>query len=66
MERECEADAYWVPGGREGVSVRRGVLDAGARGHRGVHIRRRDSWMRAEGEFYDYRDTDGFDRLYQV
>lgn len=53
-------------GGREGVSVRRGVLDAGARGHRGVHIRRRDSWMRAEGEFYDYRDTDGFGRLYQV
>mgnify|MGYP001023697592 FL=1 len=61
MERGCEADAYWVPGGREGVSVRRGVLDAGARGHRGVHIRRRD-----EGEFYDYRDTDGFGRLYQV
>ena len=30
------------------------------------HVREWDRWMRAVGEFYDYRDTDGFDRVYQV
>lgn len=30
------------------------------------HIREWDGWMRAQGEFYDYRDTDGFGRVYQV
>lgn len=30
------------------------------------HVREWDSWMRAVGEFYDYRDTDGFGRVYQV
>ena len=30
------------------------------------HIRAWDGWMRATGEFYDYRDTDGFGRVYEV
>ena len=30
------------------------------------HAREWDRWMRAVGEFYDYRDTDGFGRVYQV
>lgn len=30
------------------------------------YVREWDSWMRAVGEFYDYRDTDGFGRVYQV
>ena len=30
------------------------------------HVREWDRWMRAVGEFYDYRDTDGFGRVYQV
>jgi hypothetical protein len=31
-----------------------------------LHVREWDGWMRAVGEFYDYRDTDGFGRVYQV
>lgn len=30
------------------------------------HIQSWDQWMRAQGSFYDYRDTDGFGRVYQV
>lgn len=30
------------------------------------HIRAWDSWMRALGDFYDYRDTDGVGRVYEV
>lgn len=30
------------------------------------HVREWDCWMRAVGKFYDYRDTDGFGRVYQV
>jgi hypothetical protein len=30
------------------------------------HVRTWDRWMRAAGEFYDYRDSDGFGRVYQV
>ena len=30
------------------------------------HIWEWDAWMRAAGEFYDYRDTDGAGRLYAV
>ena len=30
------------------------------------HILAWERWMRAEGEFYDYRDTDGFGRVYEV
>lgn len=30
------------------------------------HIRVRDGWMAARGAFYDYKDTDGFERIYEV
>ena len=30
------------------------------------HIRAWDRWMRSLGDFYDYRDTDGVGRLYEV
>lgn len=30
------------------------------------HIRAWDQWMRALGDFYDYRDTDGVGRVYEV
>lgn len=30
------------------------------------HIAAWDGWMRAVGDFYDYRDTDGFGRVYEV
>ena len=30
------------------------------------YIRNWHAWMLASGEFYDYRDTDGFGRVYEV
>lgn len=30
------------------------------------HIREWDEWMAARGTFYDYKDTDGFGRVYEV
>ena len=30
------------------------------------HILEWDEWMSATGDFYDYRDTDSFGRVYQV
>ena len=30
------------------------------------HIRNWHAWMSATGDFYDYRDTDGFGRIYEV
>ncbi len=42
---------------REGVPEGCGVLP---------HVREWDRWMRVVGEFYDYRGTDGFGRVYQV
>ena len=61
----AETDGYWVP------ECVRGYLRAHGYSTRALedmepHVREWDSWMRAEGEFYDYRDTDGFGRLYQV
>ena len=32
----------------------------------GGHIAEWNGWMRAVGGFYDYRDTDGFGRVYEV
>lgn len=60
-----QGDEYWA---LEGV---RAFLRGDGFGARALddmepHIREWDSWMRAVGEFYDYRDTDGFGRLYQV
>lgn len=58
-------DEYWVP-----KHVRSYLRDAGfstrALEDMEPHVREWDSWMRAIGEFYDYRDTDGFGRVYQV
>jgi A118 family predicted phage portal protein len=58
-------EVYWMP---EGV---RAYLRGAGYSTRALedmepHIREWDSWMRAVGEFYDYRDTDGFGRVYQV
>lgn len=58
-------DEYWVP-----ECVRAYLRGAGystrALEDMEPHVREWDSWMRAVGEFYDYRDTDGFGRVYQV
>ena len=58
-------DEYWVP-----ECVRSYLRTAGystrALEDMEPHVREWDRWMRAVGEFYDYRDTDGFGRAYQV
>lgn len=57
---DLEQDGYWAP---EGV---RAYLRGAGYSTRALedmepHIREWDSWMRAVGEFYDYRDTDGLE-----
>lgn len=58
-------EAYWIPEcvrdwlRRQGYSTR-------ALEDMEPHVREWDRWMRAEGEFYDYRDTDGLGRVYEV
>ncbi len=57
-------DRYWVP-----EAVRAYLRAFGFRlplEDMEPHILAWERWMRAEGEFYDYRDTDGFGRLYEV
>lgn len=57
-------DGCWVP-----EHVRAYLRGLGFRlplGEMEGHIRAWDGWMRAVGDFYDYRDTDGFGRLYEV
>lgn len=58
-------DEYWVP-----EAVRAYLRGTGystrALEDMELHVREWDSWMRAVGELYDYRDTDGFGRVYQV
>lgn len=58
-------DGYWVP-----ECVRAYLRAAGCSTRvledMETHVREWDRWMRAVGEFYDYRDTDGFGRVYQV
>ncbi|MGN9235164.1 hypothetical protein ACTM8Z_07765 [Atopobiaceae bacterium HCP3S3_D6] len=58
-------EGYWVP-----ECVRAYLHGAGystrALEDMEPHVREWDRWMRAVGEFYDYRDTDGFGRVYQV
>lgn len=62
---ELGAEGYWVP-----ECVRAYLRGAGystrALEDMEPHVREWDRWMRAVGEFYDYRDTDGFGRVYQV
>lgn len=65
MEMLSDNEVYWMP---EGV---RAYLRGAGYSTRALedmepHIREWDSWMRAVGEFYDYRDTDGFGRVHQV
>ncbi len=57
-------DRYWVP-----EAVRSYLRGLGFRlplEDMEPHILAWERWMRAEGEFYDYRDTDGFGRIYEV
>lgn len=58
-------DEYWVP---DHIRAYLRRLGHGVQALEDMepYIREWDQWMRAEGEFYDYRDTDGFSRLYQV
>ena len=57
-------DEYWVPEhvrawlGSLGFSLPLEDMEP--------HIRAWDRWMRALGDFYDYRDTDGVGRVYEV
>ncbi len=64
MSRDTE-DEYWVP------ECVKGYLRACGFSTRVLedmepYVREWDSWMRAVGEFYDYRGTDDFGRVYQV
>ena len=57
-------ERYWVPEG-----VRAYLRALGFRlplEEMEPHVLAWERWMRAEGDFYDYRDTDGFGRVYQV
>lgn len=58
-------ETYWIP---ECVRewLRKQGFSTRALEDMEPHVREWDSWMRSEGEFYDYRDTDGFGRLYEV
>jgi len=62
---ELGGEEYWVP-----ECVRAYLRGAGystrALEDMEPHVREWDRWMRAVGEFYDYGDTDGFGRVYQV
>lgn len=62
---ELGGDEYWVP---ECVRAYLRAVGYSTRALEDMepHVREWDSWMRAVGEFYDYRDTDGFGRVYQV
>ena len=55
---------YWVPehvrAYLRGLGFRLPIEDMEG------HIAEWDRWMRAVGDFYDYRDTDGFGRVYEV
>ena len=55
---------YWVP-----VHVREYLTSLGYRlplEAMEEHIRAWHEWMEASGTFYDYRDSDGFGRVYEV
>lgn len=58
-------DTYWIPECMREWLRRRGYSTRALEDME-PHVREWDSWMRAEGGFYDYRDTDGFGRVYQV
>ena len=57
-------DNYWVP-----ECIRSYLRALGFRSpleDMEPHVLEWDRWMRAVGEFYDYRDKDGFGRVYEV
>ena len=57
-------DEYWVPG-----HVREWLRSLGFSlplEDMEPHIRAWDRWMRSLGDFYDYGDTDGVGRVYEV
>lgn len=57
-------DEYWVP---EHVrAFLRGLGFSLPLEDMEPHIRAWDRWMRSLGDFYDYRDTDGVGRVYEV
>ena len=61
---ENVGDRYWVPACIKDYLRRRGwrlALD-----DMEPHIRAWDDWMRARGDFYDYRDTDSLGRAYEL
>ena len=58
-------DEYWVPEHVRAYLHGTG-FSTGALEDIEPHVREWDSWMRVVGEFYDYRDTDGFRWVYQV
>ena len=58
-------DTYWIPECARDW-LRKSGYSTRALEDMEPHVREWDSWMRAEGEFYDYRDTDGFGRVYEV
>jgi len=58
-------DTYWIPECARDW-LRKSGYSTRALEDMEPYVREWDSWMRAEGEFYDYRDTDGFGRVYEV
>lgn len=62
---DVDANECWVPERARGYMRAQG-FSTRALEDMEPHVREWDSWMRAVGEFYDYRDTDGFGRVYQV
>ena len=61
---DVNGENYWVPehvrAYLRGLGYRLPLEDMEA------YIQEWDRWMRAVGDFYDYRDTDGFGRVYEV
>lgn len=61
---ETSPESHWVPG-----HVRSYLRAMGFRlplEDMEGHIAEWDRWMRSAGEFYDYRDTEGLGRVYEV
>ena len=61
---ETNEERYWIP-----QHVREYLKRMGYRlplEDMEGHISEWDHWMRAQGSFYDYRDVDGFGRVYEV
>jgi len=61
---ETSPESYWVPG-----HVRSYLRAMGFRlplEDMEGHIAEWDRWMRSAGELYDYRDTEGLGRVYEV